>query len=88
DMVDRKAGGEVGEDSPLLRAVKTFDQVTSPVQTLAKKIGQNIDEQRRQPPAEDIQYRRDFFARKYELEVERDKRLSQLKELEEKATKN
>ena len=88
DMVDRKAGGEVGEDSPLLRAVKTFDQVTSPVQTLAKKIGQNIDEQRRQPPAEDIQYRRDFFARKYELEVERDKRLSQLKELEEKATTN
>lgn len=88
EMVDRKAGGEVGEDSQLLRAVKTFDQVTSPVQTMAKKIGQNIDEQRRQPPMEDIQYRREFFARKHELEVERDKRLSQLKELEEKATTN
>jgi len=88
DMVDRKAGEEVGEDSSLYRAVKTFDQVTSPVQNLAKKIGQNIDEQRRQPRVEDIQYRRDFFARKYELEIERDNRLSQLKELEEKATTN
>lgn len=86
EMVDRKAGGKVGEDSQLLRAVKTFDQVTSPVQTLAKKIGQNIDEQRRQPPVEDTQHRRDFFARKHELEVERDKRVSQLKELEERAT--
>ncbi|TCI77786.1 hypothetical protein EVJ20_07445 [Exiguobacterium sp. SH0S1] len=86
EMVDRKAGGEVDEDSQLLRAVKTFDQATSPVQTLAKKIGKDIDEQRRQPPIEDTQHRRDFFARKHELEVERDKRVSQLKELEEKAT--
>lgn len=86
EIIDQKVGEEVGEDSQLLRAVKTFDQVTSPVQTLAKKIGQNIDEQRRQPPVEDTQYRRDFFARKHEMEIERDKRLSQLKELEEKAS--
>ncbi|WP_269317702.1 dynamin family protein [Exiguobacterium sp. KJ 601] len=88
EIIDRKAGEEIGEDSQLLRAVKTFDQVTSPVQTLAKKIGQNIDEQRRQPPVEDTQYRRDFFARKHEMEIERDKRLSQLKELEEKVSTN
>lgn len=88
EIIDRKAGEEIGEDSQLLRAVKTFDQVTSPVQTLAKKIGQNIDEQRRQPPVEDTQYRRDFFTRKHEMEIERDKRLSQLKELEEKASTN
>lgn len=77
-----------GNGSKVLKAAKALDQFTSPIQTIAKKIGSNIDSTRTQPKQEDLQHRREFFARKFEMESERDERVHQLKELEEKASTN
>lgn len=75
-------------DNKVLKAAQALDKFTSPVQTIAKKIGESIDSTRSQPVQEDMQYRRDFFARKYELESERDAKLIQLQELEQRAQMN
>lgn len=76
------------EDGTLLKAAKTLDMVTSPVQTVAKKIGQNIDASRTQPKKEDLQHRQQFFTHKFEVESERDRKIQQLEELEKKAASN
>lgn len=77
-----------GSDNTVLKAAKALDQFTSPVQTIAKKIGQQIDETRRQPKKEDMQHRRQFFERKKELETLRDDKLHQLDALENQAANN
>lgn len=72
----------------MLTAAKALDQFTSPVQSIAKKIGENIDSTRQQPKREDLNHRKEFYARKYELESERDEKMRQLKSMEEKAKSN
>lgn len=75
-------------ENKILKAAKALDKFTSPIQTIAKKIGENIDATRSQPVEEDLQHRRDFFARKYALESERDEKMHQLMELEQRAQTN
>lgn len=77
-----------GGTSPLLKAAKALDQFTSPVQTVAKKIGQQIDSGRSQPKREDLEQRQQFFARKLAIETERDNKFYQLEALEEQALTN
>lgn len=77
-----------GGTSPLLKAAKALDQFTSPVQTVAKKIGQQIDSGRSQPKREDLKKRQQFFARKLDIETERDNKFHQLEALEEQALTN
>ena len=76
------------KNDKLLKAAQALDKFTSPVQTVATKIGESIDATRSQSVQEDAQYRRDFFARKYELESERDIKMQQLTELEQRAQTN
>lgn len=71
-----------------LRAAKALDQFTSPVQTVAKKIGQHIDQSRQQPKQENLQHRRDFFERKFEIESHRDEKIRQLEAIQSQAKDN
>ena len=77
-----------GEQSPLLTAVKTLDAVTSPVETLAAKIGQSIDGNREVVVTEDIEQRNQFFAQKYEVELHYQNRLVELRKLEQQVQGN
>lgn len=77
-----------GEQSPLLAAIKTLDAVTSPVETLAVKIGQTIDGNREAVTTEDIEHRRQFFAKKYEVEMRYEEKRTELSKLEEQAQEN
>lgn len=77
-----------GGTSSLLKTAKALDQFTSPVQTVAKKIGQQIDSGRSQPKREDLKKRQQFFARKLDIETERDNKFHQLEALEEQALTN
>lgn len=75
-------------NNKVLQAAQTLDKFTSPVQTIAKKIGESIDSTRSQPVQEDMEYRRNFFTRKYALESERDGKLIELQELEQRTQMN
>lgn len=71
------------KDSGLVIAAKALDKFTSPVQTVAQKIGESIDGSRKQNKKEDQNYRKDFYAQKMMLEEQRDEKLYQLKKLED-----
>lgn len=77
-----------GEQSPLLTAVKTLDAVTSPVETLAVKIGQSIDGNREAMVTEDMEQRNQFFVKKYEIELQYQNRLDELRKLEQQVQGN
>ena len=77
-----------GEQSPLLAAVKTLDAVTSPVETIAVKIGQTIDRNREEEITEDIEHRVQFFAKKYEVETRYEEKVAELRKFEEQAQEN
>ena len=79
---------EKQSDNFALRAAKALDQFTSPVQTIATKIGEQIDQTRNQPKQEDLKHRRDFFERKMELETQRDDKIRQLEALQNQANEN
>lgn len=81
-------GSNSKSESGILKAAKALDQFTSPVQTIAKKIGEQIDETRHQPKQEDMQHRRQFFERKMEVEAQRDDKLRQLEALKSQAKNN
>lgn len=74
--------------SAWVAGAQALDKMTSPVQTIATKIGTQIDEGRQQPEKEDLHHRRAFFANKLQIETERDERLAKLRDMEEKATAN
>ena len=86
ENIVRKGPGE--NENGLLKAAKALDQFTSPVQSIAKKIGENIDSTRQQPKREDLNHRQAFYAQKYVLESERDEKMRQLQSMEEKAKSN
>ncbi|TSI05125.1 dynamin family protein [Lysinibacillus sp. BW-2-10] len=77
-----------GEQSPLQTAIKTLDMVTSPIETLAVKIGKSIDGNRAPMETEDIEHRNQFFTKKYEIERQYQERVNTLSQLEQQAKEN
>lgn len=65
-----------------INAIKAVDRLTSPVETVAKKIGQSLDGNESPRVYEDMNYRSQFYAKKMEVEQKKNNELKRLKELE------
>ncbi|MGV2875847.1 GTP-binding protein [Macrococcus capreoli] len=70
-----------------MSTLKVVDTLNSPVQTVAKSIGQVLDSFESPQLIEDVNYRNQFYTQKYNIEQKKNEELNKLKQLE-KETEN
>lgn len=83
-----KTAKKDGKPSVWVTGAQVLDKMTSPVQTIASQIGEQIDQNRKQPEKEDLHHRQTFFANKMKIEAARDEKLMKLNAMKEKVAQN
>lgn len=87
NIVDAEMSKKIGKNG-FVNVLKILDTVTSPVQSIATNIGRSLDNDNIPHEKEDMNYRKNFHTKKFEIEERYRREAEKLKELESKVINN